>query len=51
MRFSDALDAIIRAAAQATSTGQPWGVYAMDRFIAAPLGCLSSDNLLEVCQP
>lgn len=51
MRFNEALDAIIHAAAQASSTGQPWGVYAMDRFIAAPLGRLSSGNLLEVCQP
>ena len=51
MRFSEALDAIIHAAAQATLSGQPWGVYAMGRFIAAPLGRLNSDNLLEVCQP
>jgi hypothetical protein len=52
MRFSEALDAIIHAAAQASSTGKPWCVvHDKDRFIAAPLGRLSSDNLLEVCQP
>lgn len=51
MRFIDAMDAIRHAAFRALTTGEPWGVYWMDRYIAAPLGRISADQLLEVCQP
>ena len=51
MRFSDVLDAIRHAAYRATETGQSWGVYSLGRYIAAPIGRLSADDLLEVCHP
>jgi len=51
MNFPDALAAIRHAAYRAFSSGQPWGVYFIGQYIAAPIGRLSSDDLLEVCHP
>ena len=51
MRFDNVMDAINHAAYRAEITGNPWGVYALAQYFAAPLGELSDAALLEVCQP
>jgi hypothetical protein len=51
MKFSDPIDAIRHAEYRAFISGRPWGVYAADQYIVAPLGDLSEAALLEVCQP
>lgn len=51
MRFIDAIDAIKHAAYRALISGRPWGVYFSDQFIAAPLGWLDAEDLIEACHP
>lgn len=51
MSFSDPIDAIRHAEYRAAISGQPWGIYAIGQYTAAPLGQLSEEALIEVCQP
>lgn len=51
MTFFDAIDAIKHAAYRAMMSGKPWGVYFSGQFIAAPLGRLDAEDLIEACHP
>lgn len=52
MSSVEILDALHHAAHRAMATGLAWGVYSQGRFVvAAPVGKIDAQHLLEVCHP